>query len=251
MTAFQTGKRPAAPRASDLKFASYIDRTILPTAPPAFGYDGFTREWGMLGNDTVGDCVWAGAAHEHMVFTGGNHRTPVPFSDASVLSDYSAATGYDPADPNSDQGTDVHEAMAYRRKKGILDANGDRHQIGAYLSLEPGNYEELFQAAYIFEAVGIGIQFPESAMRQFNNGYGWSYVAGSPIEGGHYVAVTGRASSTLAKLVTWGRRITMTTQFYEKLCDEAWAYVTPDQLAGARSLRGFSLDQLNADLAAL
>ena len=50
--------------------------------------------------------------------------TTVPFSDFSVLSDYSAVTGFDPADPATDQGTDVQDAATYRRVTGLLDANG-------------------------------------------------------------------------------------------------------------------------------
>jgi hypothetical protein len=169
-----------------------------------------------------------------------------------VLSDYAAVTGYDPVTGSGDNGTDVHQAMSYRRATGILDATGKRHKIGAYLSLDPNNMTEVFEALYLFEAVGIGFEFPASAMTQFNNGERWSVVQGSPIEGGHYVPVVSKQGSFSVKVVTWGHLQTMTQPFYKAYCDEAWAYVSPDALkASGKTVRGFDMVGLVADLAAL
>jgi hypothetical protein len=49
----------------------------------------------MLGNDRRGNCVWACAAHEHLLTSTVAGR-PAAFDDDAVLSDYSAATGFDP-----------------------------------------------------------------------------------------------------------------------------------------------------------
>ena len=253
------GKLPAAPRETDLKFAKY--RTaLLPEPPATFGFDHAvgTADWGYLGNDEYGDCVWAGAAHEHMLLTATQTTMrPSPstarFTAADALSDYAACTGFDPATGAGDNGTDVHQAMSYRKNRGILDADGKRHKIGAYLSLTPGDMTELAEALWLFECVGIGFNFPQSAMDQFNNGERWSIVpGGSPIEGGHYVPVVSKQTTFSVKVVTWGRLQTMTQPFYKKYCDEAWCYVAPDALNDrGLTARGFDIATLNADLAAL
>ena len=191
MPQLKLGKQPAAPKPTDFKFSEFAATIKLPTVPSRFGHGSAYSDWKMLGNDRYGDCVWAGAAHEHMLINKVVHGIDVPFDDTAVLGDYAAATGFDPNDPSTDNGTDVHQALDYRRKIGIADAHGVRHQIGAYVSLDPKNWEHLEQAAYIFGAVGIGFEFPASAMDQFNAHQPWDYVPGSKIEGGHYVPIVG------------------------------------------------------------
>jgi hypothetical protein len=75
----------------------------------------------MLGNDEFGDCVFAGAGHEHMVWSGGKMN----FTTDNVLSDYSAVTGFLRDDPATDQGTVMLDALNYRRHTGVMD--GEPH----------------------------------------------------------------------------------------------------------------------------
>ena len=129
------GKKPARPGAVKLKLAKYLVKPKLPTPPKVFGHEALIGpNWEMLGNDQYGDCVWAGAAHETMLWNKEAARA-VTFNNQSVLKDYSAVTGFNPNDPNTDQGTDMQVAASYRRKTGVLDANGKRHKVIAYLAL--------------------------------------------------------------------------------------------------------------------
>src|SRR5262249_7261133 len=148
----------------------------------------------MLGNDHYGDCVFAGAAHETMLWNKRAGHT-VDMSTEQTLLDYSDVTGFDPADPNSDQGTYVLDALKYRQKTGIRDEAGGRHKIAAYASLMPGDFGAAVQAAYIFGAIGIGFEFPDSAWEQWDHGEYWDVVDGASIEGGHYVPVVGSRNS--------------------------------------------------------
>jgi hypothetical protein len=250
---FKLGKQAADPRGTDFQFSAFSAAIELPKSPSRFGHEKAYADWLMLGNDRYGDCVWAGAAHEHMLLNKVVHKRDVLFDDDSVLSDYAAVTGFDRNDPSSDRGTNVHDALSYRRKTGITDANGTRHQIGAYVALDPKNWEHLEQATYIFGAVGIGFEFPDSAMKQFANGEPWSPVNGSKIEGGHYVPVVGSLhAATEASAITWGKRQVFTIAFYEQYNDEAWAYITTEELHGdGTGLHGFDLEKLNAYLAAV
>ncbi len=246
------GKLPASPSPHDFKLSLYAP--TLPTPPARFGHGTLYVDWGMLGNDNWGDCVFAGGAHETMLYARlGAGRRNVTFSPACVLADYGAVTGFDPADPNSDNGTEVRQALSYRRKTGLADAAGSRHRIGAYVSIPPKDWEKLMQAVYVFGAVGIGFEFPASAMDQFNADQHWDVVPGSPIEGGHYVPVVGSMTSTKrATCLTWGRRQEFTRAFYERYNDEAWAILSPEILSiSGLGLHGFNVAQLTADLAAL
>jgi hypothetical protein len=141
VTELRLGKKPAAPRPTDFKFAEFAGAIKLPTVPSRFGHGTAYANWEMLGNDRYGDCVWAGAAHEHMLFNKVVSGHDVPFDDDAVLADYAAATGFDRNDPSTDNGTDVHQALDYRRKIGIADTNGTRHKIGAYVSLDPKDWQ--------------------------------------------------------------------------------------------------------------
>jgi hypothetical protein len=250
---FKLGKQAAEPQETDFKFSDFAASIQLPKTPSRFGHGNAYSNWQMLGNDRYGDCVWAGAAHEHMLLNKVVHRRDVSFTDDSVLSDYAAVTGFDRNDPSTDRGTNVHEALSYRRKTGITDAAGQRHQIGAYVSLDPSNWEHLEQAAYIFGAVGIGFKFPDSAMKQFAHGEPWSPVKGAKIEGGHYVPVVGSLhAATEASAITWGKRQVFTVAFYEQYNDEAWVYITNEALrSDGTGLHGFDMEKLNAYLAAL
>lgn len=248
---FKLGKKPARPDAVRLKLASYTNAAALPPLPATFGHDALigVRDWGMLGNDRYGDCVWAGAAHETMLL-GREAGHTVAFTAAAVLGDYAAATGFDPAKPETDQGTDLVEAAQYRRATGIVDAAGTRHKIAAYLALEPGNLLHLFQATYLFGAVGVGLQLPASALTQSRQGQVWSVVAGSATEGGHYVPLVGRRADGL-HVVSWGVDQVMTEAFLQAYCDEAVAYVSQECLLDQKTPEGFSYDDLISDLAAL
>jgi hypothetical protein len=247
------GKSPARALDTDFKFAELAATIQLPSVPSRFGHGTAYSDWGMLGNDQYGDCVWAGAAHEHMLLNKVVNGIDVPFDETAVLGDYSAVTGFDPNDPSTDGGTDVHTALSYRRKTGIADSNGTRHQIGAYVSLDPKSWEHLEQATYIFGAVGIGIEFPSSAMDQFNNGEPWDVVEGATIEGGHYVPTVGSLQAAgEVSVLTWGKRQVLTQAFYEQYNDEAWTYVTPEQLReDGTGLHGFDVEKLNSYLGAL
>jgi len=244
---FKLGKKAARPGAVSFRFANYANLAALPKPPRHFGHENLVVEdWQTLANDSYGDCVFAGAAHETMLWNREAGRQ-VPFNNDAVLSDYSAVTGFNPNDPNTDQGTDMKDAASYRRKVGVVDANGNRHKILAYIALDPGNLPQLYAACYLFGAVGMGFNFPSSAWAQFDQHKVWTATR-AHTNGGHYVPVVAKRDHLLA--VTWGRTQPFTAMFYERYTDEALAYVTEERLDAltGRSLEGFDRDQLLVDL---
>lgn len=255
---FKLGKKEARYVRGDLQFSDFRVASSPITVPSIFGHGNTFSDWGMLGNDQYGDCVWAGAAHETMNFAnlGAGGRTGqqvVTFTPQGVLSDYSAVTGFKEGDPNSDQGTDVHQALDYRKNTGVIDSAGNRHKIAAYVAIEPGNLQHIHEALYLFDAVGIGFEVPQSAMDQYNENKIWQVVSGSSIDGGHYVPLTGVPHIGNLACITWGRRQVMTNQFFQTYCDEAYGIISHETLNSktGKTYEGFDWQQLQAALAEL
>ena len=246
---FKLGKKPARDSVK-LKFGTYFDASLFPTPPVTFGIPWAISNWGLLANDQTGDCVWAGSAHETMIWNQEAAETVI-FTDQNVLSDYSAATGYNPADSSTDQGSDMHDAAAYRKKTGIVDAAGKRHTIDAYVALTPRDLDQLALATYLMGAVGIGLQLPQSAEQQFNQAEPWDVVPDAPLAGGHYVPCVGRNSHGNFVVVTWGRLQAVTPAFLSAYMDEGLAYLSFERLKNSVSLQGFDQATLESDLTKL
>jgi|SRR5580765_300777 len=241
------GKLPARTDAVKLHFAAYADWSALPKFPNDFGHEEATPpiEWGVLGNNAYGDCVIAGGAHEHMLWSkmGGKD---LRFNTADVLKDFAAITGIP---PNPFTGADMQQAANYRLKTGLLGADGKRHKISAYLRLQPGDLRELYTAMYLFGAVGVGVRFPSQWFGQFQRHEAWRITSGMSFTGmGHYVPCIALRSNIVC--VTWGRFQAIRPSAMS-LCDEALCYVSQEALVNGKSPEGFDYAGLMADLYAL
>ncbi len=240
------GKQPHTYDSRDIRYGDVRPSSVsLPTAPaPSGGYGADFSDWLMLGNGPcddgsvdsswaafqgAGDCAWAGPAHETMEACKNAGR-PVPeFTCLNVLDQYSAYSGYNLQTGAQDTGSQIRDVLKWRQKTGLKDASGTVHTIGTYVSLEPGNTQQLWEALWLFESVGIGLQMPTTAMDQFNDKKQWTVVSGAKIEGGHYVPLVGHPVESVWTCVSWGRRQTMTQTFLTTYCDEAWAYIDAER----------------------
>jgi len=244
---FKYGKTEATHDPRTLAFVDFVEPVAgaqLKLASPGFGIARLRlfNDWGMLGNDKYGDCGWAGACHEHELWTmlGGN---PATFTEADALEAYSECTGFNPNDPSTDKGTDMRLEMNFRRNTGIQDSTGKTHKIGGYCALEPGNWTQLLQALYVGDAVAIGTAVPRSAEEQFANGRKWSVVSNSPIMGYHYVPCVARPGQLSVDVITWGKVQGVTQGFYTKYSDEAYMMFSEETMINGKSPEGFDLAQ--------
>lgn len=238
---YKTGKLAPTYDRRDLLFTEFKNGPLkLSKASVGFGHQALVPSWGMLGNDRLGDCAAAGPCHEHMLWTSLQGKA-APFGDEQAIALYSAVTGYNPADPSTDRGTNVRDMLSYRKSVGITDAIGGNHKIGGYCALEPGNWTQLLEALKIFDVVGIGIEFPQSAMDQFNQSKPWTVVHGAEVEGGHYVPVCARPGTDYVLVVTWGQTQLMGRGFYQKYNDESYGMFSTETLINGKSPEGFSL----------
>ena len=242
------GKLPARPDSVTLKFSQVFNEGVLPTPPATFGHENTIPggSWSMFANDRWGDCVWAGAAHEHMLWTMEGGLPQAKFTSAGVLSDYSVVTGFNPLNPATDQGTDMQVAAAYRQKTGVVDSNGSRHKIDAYSALRVGDVNQLALATWLSGAVGVGVNCPFSMEDQFNSNQPWSVVESDSIVGGHYIPCVGRNSVGNFLFITWGRVQAATPEWVAHYMDEGIAYLSLEIINASTKLtpESFDLDAL-------
>jgi hypothetical protein len=244
--AMKLGKRGPGHDPRTLRLADYLT-SALPTPPTRRFWTRKVKDWPMLGNDQVGDCTCAAAAHliqEWTTFAG----TPFTPSTAQVLRAYEQVAGFRPNDPSTDRGATLLEVLKYWHSTGIAGRT-----VGAYAQLEPGNTQHVKDTVFLFGGAYIGLDLPLSCQQQRV----WSVGAGPASEtapgtwGGHCVPIVGYDAQGLV-CVTWGELKRMTWPFFEKYCDEAWAVLSTDWFIGdGKSVSGFDLDALKADLAHL
>lgn len=242
------GLRPHTPSERDIKLTSvYQAKTSLPST---FGATGL--EWGMLGNDTFGDCYWASAAHEVMAEATQAGRNP-QFETENVLESYAKylkLKSVSDLNEETDQGTDAREGAAFRKENGVEDSHGHGHRIGAYTFVEERDYNLIKSAVYDFEGVTVCVELPESAEERFETGI-WDYVKGSPIAGGHAIAGVNVKDDELY-IVSWGKEVKMTEAFIEHYLQTVVVYVSGSTLNGeGKTVEGLDIEALRSSLASL
>jgi len=242
---FRPGRLAPDRSRARLVLEDYLALRALPTPPRKRSWMG-SLSYGMLGNDRLGDCVEAEVLHRTQSSAYSGRGLSVVPTDQDAIRLYEAVAGYNPADPNSDQGTDMQAMQAYWRKTGVLG-----YKSLAYAELSSVQSLDLVRAAIdLFGGLSVGLNFPASAMTQFNDGEGWSIVPDDGgIEGGHAVFVGGYDQDAgTFDLVTWARVITMTEAFWLKYVEEAWCPILPEWLnAQGKSPEGLDLASLGLD----
>jgi hypothetical protein len=219
------GKLPATPARPKLCASTLLAGLPAPSASVDM-YSGVTG-WPMYLNDRYGICVWAGFGHHIEQITRYGQGRTVEVADSDVETGYES-TGFNPDDPNSDQGTNVEDGLSYWRKTGLAG-----HKIVAYAAVDVSNATEVKQAVEYFGAVGVGFNFPAYAMDQFDAGKPWDVQkANAGIEGGHYVIVVGY-DGTYFYVVTWGKIQKMTPAFFRKYVDEAYVVADDEMVSKA------------------
>jgi hypothetical protein len=200
-------------------------------------------------NDREGDCTIAEQGHAIQIFTtyGAGHEIRVTDSDVQKV--YSAISGYDPKTGANDDGCVIQDTLNYWRKNGL-----GGHKILAFAEVDVNDRDQVNAALNIFGSLDIGFDFPASAMDQFNNGEIWDVVpGGSPIEGGHAVAVAAyKAPNGNFRVITWGAVQEMTQAFWDRYVTEAWIVISNEWLdATGHSPGGIDLYGLGEDFSAL
>ncbi len=244
MVDVKLGKTAARQDSRTLAYASY--RTGTATAPPQAHW-GRGLPFTVLGNAQYGDCVEAGYAHQVQIWGDRSGHPFVP-TDAEALGAYTAITGFNPNDPNTDKGTEILSALGYWKSTGL-----GGQKITAYATVNAQGQAEISESIAWYGGAYIGLQLPLSAQDQVGTQWtvttGPNAVAGS--WGGHCVPLSGYDKDQLW-CVTWGALQSMTWDFLTTYCDEAYVMLATDWIAASGEAPSrLAWGQLLADLANL
>ena len=215
------GRLPKRTDARTLRLRNYISHEVPLIPPPVINWQAGISGWGMMANDTTGDCTIAAAGHMEMLWSKYTGTEWFP-TDNQILNDYSSITGYDRQTGANDNGAVELDVLNYWRTKGIAG-----QPIEGYASIEPPDATLVKQAVYLFGGVYIGFEVPQSALNQYDAGQEWDLVANDGgIAGGHAVPVFGYDLEGCT-VVTWGTVQRMSWNFWNKYVDEAYAILSP------------------------
>lgn len=215
---------------------------------PLIDFSLLVKVWEMFLNDRYGDCTCADQAHGRMVWAAMVAEA-ITITDAMVGKMYEAS-GWRPADPNTDQGWTLQAAAGYLRTTGFFGAP----DIDAYAEVSVTDDDAQQVAMELFGGLSTGIECPESALEQFREGRPWTIVKGSSIAGGHAIR---KVLSELRKrgvFVTWGGLAPADEPWEKEYVDEYvaevpanWQKKMPEELVQAGLVDFSKLQALVSD----
>ena len=189
-----------------LKLKDFL--AAFPASPPTCDYTPKAASViaDIEGNDTYGDCVFAENAHFIGVVTG-NANTLFSYTEAQALADYSAETGFNPSDPNTDQGADPTVDLNYFTQHPYADGSKN----AGWALVDATNQAEVRYAVSAFGNVKMWFGIPDSIVSSMPSasGFIWDVAAGSPDQnnghciGGYGYSPVGYSSDGLL-VATWG-----------------------------------------------
>jgi len=261
---FKGGKKSPVHKPWHVALSDHLDRAATWPPVPAKGWEYAVdpSAWGMLGNvpdpanppqipDGVGDCGPAGILHL-IQGQSANTGNPLTATTAQALALYSAVTGFNVNDPNSDQGTVLTDLLTYIQSNGVemTDATGKTAtvEVEGWASLDITSSALLRYAAYTFGGSYLGIQCPQQCEDDTTN---WNFAPGLPPAGGHCIPQEGQGAAG-GKIVSWGMVIPCSIGFLSAYLDEGYIVVTKAWLnAQQKSPTGLDLNGLVAAMAAV
>lgn len=241
------GRKPRRFNPSVPHMSALMGSRQLPPAPITMHYaENMPEDFGMMENDRLGDCTCAAYFHARQIWSFNAQGAEKTESDLTVLELYEKACGYDPSNPDSDQGGVEQDVLTYLLKSG---APGCEPIIG-FIEIDPRNLDDVKRAIYETGCAYIGLNLPESCLSE-DTSAPWSVTYGDPIAGGHAVILCGYDLDGF-DLISWGRKYRCTNGFIAQYCEEAYAIADREWIrkTGSTPL-GLSIMQLSEMMRAL
>jgi len=230
----------------NLPHYSQMRRAVrLPIIPDTLNWlDGMPGNFGMMKNDTLGDCSCAGLHHARQVWTyNANGTVMTTDADRDVLADYEAACGYVPGDESTDQGGCLQDVLAYTVKTGIT-TDGVPDKLAAYFEIDPRIQLDIREVIALAGVAYIGIKVKESWTAS-DAGAVWD-ASDEVSAGGHCVILAGYNKDGF-DVISWGTRFRLTNAGFAQVCDEAYGLVDRNWIEKTGlTPGGISVDQLEA-----
>jgi hypothetical protein len=202
-------------------------------------------DWGMMGNDTAGDCVWADSGHHLMLRTANAAGQIVIPTAQEVLACYSAVTGYMPGNTATDVGTNEVDAMAYLKSVGLLG-----HKSDDYGTIDPLNQDHVRWCVQLFGECRLGILVTPGMIQQFEDKQPWTRLLNDATPDGHDVPIV-YCDPNWAYVITWAgeQRVAWSLLANPNFVDEAHAELYFDWIREQGTApSNLDLNQLDADL---
>jgi hypothetical protein len=244
---YKLGRKAIKTDPRTLQLADYLT-SALPPPPAACDWTKGITGWGMMLNDTLGDCTIAAAGHAVQVWTANNGGIQtVP--DNVILSMYQQWGGYNPTDPKTDTGGIELDVLTDWRQS---QQGFGGHSLVAFADPDFTKLDQVRQSIALFGGIYIGIAMPLTTENQTV----WDVVADGGAAavkgswGGHCVYVP-KYDENGFTCITWGRLQPMTIAFWNTYVDEAHTLLGQDWLTSKGSAAGFAKDQLMTDLKAI
>jgi hypothetical protein len=224
--------------------ARYVKPSDIRRAPRTIDWGKkFTGQWGMLGNDALGDCTCASLGHMDQVWSASTGH-PEDITDEAI---FGRMGGLYWRTGTEDTGRNMLDVLNEVSNNGLA---GDK--FAAFAAVDVKNHALIRYVTWAFGGVYLGITLPVTAQTQNV----WDYVPNANGNepgswGGHAVNIVGyKAKGPI--VVTWGALKQLTWAFVDHYCDEAYGIVSPDWLdALGKTPLGFNMAKLRADLAAI
>jgi hypothetical protein len=243
---YKLGRKAVKTDTRTLQLARYTAK--LPAPPAAVDWTKGISQWGMMLNDSLGDCTIAGCGHAIQVcgvnvgYTFDGETVP----DHMVELAYSAWDGYVPGDPNTDNGGVELDVLNNWRKSNL----GGHHLLG-YADPAVGSLTGVKQVISLFGGVYIGFNVPQSVVDSDSDPtIPWDVTGDQTNVGGHCVFVVGY-DATYIYAISWGAVYKMTYAFWSTFVDEAHALLLATWIHNNKTPSGFDLQGMQADLVAI
>ena len=211
----------------------------LPQAPASMPAPA-VADWGVLGNDTYGNCGVCGIEHGLMAAaadTGEAEQFPAAQDCVSYYLAY---------DGGQDNGVVLSQFLAYVRANGYYG-----HAVQAYAPVAVQDVPTLKFATWAYDFAYLGIRVTQAMMDAFTAGQPWTAAtAQGDTLGGHCVPAVGYDDQYLT-VVTWGKLQQVAWPAWHAIGEEAWALICGEQAAAKSDGHGLSLAALQADLSRL
>ena len=177
-------------------------------APPVLDRSSVTFIPGLDGNDRIGDCTAVGLANAARAAVAINGYTlGIPPTAAPAF--YSAASGYDPAKPETDQGMVEAEVFLYQARHGF-DYGGPTPLVAGFATADPGDLNALRVMAWKCGSAYLGVNLAVADQGAVIWDTDTPASAGDPTPGswgGHCLLAyswSGTADTDIVRLATWG-----------------------------------------------
>ena len=237
------GRKAIRTDSRTLRMARYLTPS-LPPPPVSVDWTHGLSDWGMMLNDTLGDCTIAGCGHAVQVWSLANVGLELTVSDSDILAAYEAWDGYVNGDASTDNGGIELDVLNDWKKNGLAG-----HALLAFADPAVANLTEIRQTIALFGGCYIGMEVPNFIMDSIPQVWDVTTDDGG-IDGGHCVFVAGYDAESFT-FISWGTVYKMTTAFWAKYVDEAHGLLSSVWIGANGAPSGFNLNQLQADLSAI